>query len=206
MESRSLDLIEQHKRRLEWMPWLYFKLKPKHLEWAVPWQKSLQRHLETMETVCFGENCFLASSAQIFAEPRRPVVIGNHCSIGALTFVHGKVTLGDGVSLNPKVTLDGGTAGIEIGRLSRIAQGVSLFAFNHGMDPNRSIQSQNVRSKGIRLGEDVWIGAQVCICDGVQIGSHAVVGMGSVVTKDVEDWAIVAGNPARVIGDRRKKV
>ena len=43
------------------------------------------------------------------------------------------------------------------------------------------------------------------VVDGVSIGNHVVVGMGSVVTKDVPDWAIVAGNPARVIGDRRSK-
>jgi acetyltransferase-like isoleucine patch superfamily enzyme len=51
----------------------------------------------------------------------------------------------------------------------------------------------------------VWIGANAGITDGVRIGDHAVVAMGAVVTKDVPDWAIVAGLPAVVVGDRRTK-
>ena len=58
-------------------------------------------------------------------------------------------------------------------------------------------------SDGIVIGEDVWIGANVCVTDGVRIGDHAVVGMGAVVTRDVPAWAVAAGNPAQVIGDRR---
>jgi acetyltransferase-like isoleucine patch superfamily enzyme len=60
-----------------------------------------------------------------------------------------------------------------------------------------------VTSRGIRIGEDVWLGAGSGVTDGVSIGSHAVVGMGSVVTRDVPEWAVVAGVPARVLGDRR---
>ena len=73
------------------------------------------------------------------------------------------------------------------------------------MAPDTPIYQQAANSKGIVIGKDVWIGAQAGIVDGVTIGDHAVVGMGSIVTKDVPDWAIVAGNPAKVIGDRRDK-
>ena len=62
-----------------------------------------------------------------------------------------------------------------------------------------------MRSRGIHIGRDVWIGANAGITDGVRIGDHAVVAMGAVVTKDVLDWTIVAGVPAVVIGDRRDK-
>ncbi|MEY8675294.1 CatB-related O-acetyltransferase [Thomasclavelia cocleata] len=51
----------------------------------------------------------------------------------------------------------------------------------------------------ISIGNDVWIGANSCILSGVCIGNGAVIGAGSVVTKNVLDYAIVAGNPARVI-------
>jgi acetyltransferase-like isoleucine patch superfamily enzyme len=49
------------------------------------------------------------------------------------------------------------------------------------------------------------VGANAGITDGVRIGDHAVVGMGAVVTRDVPAYAIVAGAPARVIGDRRER-
>ena len=55
------------------------------------------------------------------------------------------------------------------------------------------------------IGNDVWIGAGVCIKEGVVIGNGAIVGMGSVVTKTVEPYSIVAGNPARVIKYRFSK-
>jgi len=58
-------------------------------------------------------------------------------------------------------------------------------------------------SKGnIMVGDDVWIGTRAIICSGVSIGQGAVVGAGSVVTRDVEPYGIVAGSPARVIGYR----
>lgn len=53
--------------------------------------------------------------------------------------------------------------------------------------------------KTVKIGNDVWIGMNACILPGVQIGNGAIIGAGSVVTKDVPDYAIVAGNPARVI-------
>ena len=73
------------------------------------------------------------------------------------------------------------------------------------MSLNDAIYQQPVTSKGIYIGKDVWIGAQAGLVDGITIGDHAVIGMGCIVTKDVPDYAIVAGNPAKVIGDRRNK-
>lgn len=49
------------------------------------------------------------------------------------------------------------------------------------------------------IGDNVWIGGNTVICPGVRIGSNTVIGAGSVVTKDIPDWVIAAGNPCRVI-------
>lgn len=199
------DYIEQHKERLNWMPWLYYSLKPKQLSWAKPWQDQVQQRVQKLETVELGKDCFLADSSRLFAEPGRLIKTKDHCMIAADCFLHGPIELGQEVSLNHGCSLDGGKAGIRIGDQTRIANGVKIYAFNHGMSLSQPIYQQPVTSQGVSIGKDVWIGASACITDGVTIGDHAVVGMGSVVTKDVPDYAIVAGNPAQVIGDRREK-
>lgn len=192
-----------HQRRMAWMPWLYHRAKPEILAWAEPWQRALQAELCERERVELGPGCFVAPDAQLFAEPHREIVLGARCSVAAGCFVHGPVRLGDEVSLNPRVVLDGGAAGITVGEGTRIAADVHVYAFDHGMAPERPIREQAVRSRGVAIGADVWVGAGAGITDGVRIGDHAVVGMHAVVTHDVPPWAVVAGIPARVVGDRR---
>jgi acetyltransferase-like isoleucine patch superfamily enzyme len=193
----------QHMRRLSWMPWLYFSLKPEHRRWAEAWQARVQARLMRLETVQIEPGAFVAPEARIFAEPGRAVLIGAGSSIAAEAFVHGPVVLGKNVSLNARVQLDGGSAGIEVGDDTRIASGASIYAFDHGLSLQKSIREQPVRSRGIRIGSDVWIGANAGVTDGVRIGDHAVVGMGAIVTRDVPEGAIVAGVPAELIGRRK---
>jgi acetyltransferase-like isoleucine patch superfamily enzyme len=198
-----LSFRDQHKKRLSWMPWLYFVLKERHREWAEAWQREVQEELQSLETITISEGCFVAPEARLFGEPGRGIDIGNGCSIAADVFMHGPITLGRNVSINARASLDGGGKGIVVGDDTRIASGTTIYAFNHGIDPDRLVREQPVTSLGIRIGADVWIGANVGITDGITIGDHAVVAMGAVVTRDVPEWAIVAGVPARVIGDRR---
>lgn len=203
IEERRGELRAQHALRLSWMPWLYFTLKPKHRAWAEAWQREVQARISRLETVRIGRGCFIAPEARIFAEPGRDIIIGDEAWIAAEAFLHGPIVLGPRVSVNPRAHLDGGAAGIEVGEGSRLATGVRAFAFDHGMAPDRPIREQPVRSRGIRVGRDVWVGAGAGLTDGVVVGDGAVVGMGAVVTRDVPPWAVVAGVPARVIGDRR---
>ncbi len=81
----------------------------------------------------------------------------------------------------------------------RIAAYCHLYAFDHGMDLEQPIYQQPVSSQGIEIGRDVWLGAHVGIKMELKIADQAVVGMNSMVTKDVEEHAIVAGNPAKFI-------
>jgi acetyltransferase-like isoleucine patch superfamily enzyme len=206
--SRAADVSDaarrvQHKRRMAFMPYLYFSAKPEIRAWAVPWQEALQRELMALEALELDPGCFIAEEANLFAEPKRPIRIHEGASVAAHAFVHGPVELGAHVSVNPHVTLDGGQKGIVIGEGTRIATRAALFAFDHGIAPERPIREQPVRSLGIRVGKDVWIGAGASVTDGVTIGDHAVVGAGAVVTRDVAPHMVVGGSPARVLFDRR---
>lgn len=197
-------LREQHIRRVSHMPWLYLRQREKpHLSWLSEWQAEVQARLVALETVKLGADCFIASDAGIFGEPKRGVVIGDRCSIATQTFIHGPVTLGDDVSVNIGVCIDGGSRGVVIGAGTRVGAQSKLYAFNHGFAPDAPVYEQPVTSDGIVIGRDVWIGAGAGVTDGVEIGDHAVVGMGAVVTRSVPAYAVVAGVPARVIGDRR---
>ena len=194
-----LKYREQHKHRLNYMPWLYWRLKPKHRAWAEEWQKEYQAYLMSMETVEIGENCFISPLAHIFAEPGRKILIGDNTFIAADCTLHAPLEIGSEVAINHHCILDGGRVGIKIHNQARLAAYCHLYAFDHGMDIETPIYQQPVRSQGIEIGKDVWLGAHVGVKDGVKISDQAIVGMNSMVTKNIEECHVVAGNPARFI-------
>jgi acetyltransferase-like isoleucine patch superfamily enzyme len=96
-----------------------------------------------------------------------------------------------------------GEGGIDIGHDVRIATSSIIVSSNHLYhDRNQPIWKQGMSAKGISIGNDVWIGANCTILDGVTISDGAVVAAGAVVTRDVEKYAVVAGVPAKKIKDR----
>ena len=199
MTDPLLKYREQHKHRLNYMPWLYWSLKPKNRVWAEAWQQEYQAYLMEMETVEIGQNCFISPLAHIFAEPGRKFVIGYNTFIATDCTLHGPIEIGSEVAINHHCILDGGRIGIKLHDQVRIAAYCHLYAFDHGMALSDPIYQQPVRSQGIEIGRDVWLGAHVGVKDGVKIGAHAVVGMNSMVTKDIAEQSIVAGNPAQFI-------
>jgi maltose O-acetyltransferase len=111
------------------------------------------------------------------------------------------VSLGDdsGIGVNAKLS-----PGIEIGSNVLMGEDVLLLTRNHAFaDRERLIRDQGyLQTERIQIDDDVWIGTRSIILPGVHVGTGAVIGAGSVVTKSVEPYAIVAGNPATVIGQR----
>lgn len=114
------------------------------------------------------------------------VSIGNHSGLGNRFHVQNTV--------------------LEIGNYVMTGQDVLILGGGHNFD-DTSIPMGRQGSKGkthLTVGDDVWIGARATILPKVRhIGSGAIVGAGAVVTKDVPEYAIVAGNPARIIGWRK---
>lgn len=150
-------------------------------------------------------NCYGYADEHLNASPEGKIRIGKNCRIlpGAIiASYHGHVTLGDNVSVNFGAILYG-HGGLTIGDETRIAAGTIIIPSNHHFkDPNKSIRTQGSTSLGITIGKGVWIGAGARILDGVTIGDGAVIAAGAVVTRDVINYDIVAGVPARKIGSR----
>lgn len=90
---------------------------------------------------------------------------------------------------------------ITIGNHCLISQNVTIVCTNHKFDKGLRIDEQpwSLEDNYVDIRDDVWIGANSVILPGVIINKGAIIGAGSVVTKDVPEYAIVAGNPARVI-------
>ena len=97
-----------------------------------------------------------------------------------------------------------GQGGITIGDDVYLGTLVQILAVNHVFyDTTRPISMQGITAQGISIGDGSWIGSGAIILDGVRIGRNVVVGAGAVVTRDVPDYCIAVGNPARVIHNLR---
>ncbi|MCD7034217.1 maltose O-acetyltransferase [Metabacillus sp. GX 13764] len=93
---------------------------------------------------------------------------------------------------------------VTIGDNCMLAPGVHIYTATHPLDPIERNSGAEF-AKPVVIGDNVWIGGRAVINPGVTIGNNAVIASGAVVTKDVPDYAVVGGNPARIIKYIEKK-
>lgn len=118
------------------------------------------------------------------AEFPSSVELGDYSGIGIRAQINGKVIIGNDVMMGPDVC---------------------IYVRNHEnvrTDIPMNRQGFTIE-KPVIIEDDVWIGARVIILPGVHIGTGAILGAGAVVTKDVPDYAVMGGNPARIIKMRK---
>lgn len=179
-------------RHFDHCPWLFAEEASEEQRAA---QRERQAEIDGDSEI--GERCFVAGSAAVFPDRLR---LGDDSYIAAHAYVTGELTTGADCTLNPFTTVRGTVA---LGAGVRVGAHTSLLGFNHLMAPDRPVFRQPLSSRGITVGDDVWIGSHVVVVDGVTIGDHCVIGAGSVVTRDLPPWTVAAGNPARALRDRR---
>lgn len=120
---------------------------------------------------------------------------GKHIEVGKNFFANYNCTILD-------------VARVKIGDNCQMAPNVAIYTAGHPVYPTTR-NSMYEYGKEVTIGDNVWIGGNTVICPGVHVGSHVVIGAGSVVTRDIPDWSFAAGNPCRMIrkiteADKRK--
>lgn len=125
---------------------------------------------------------------------------GSKIHMGAKFYLPSGVEIGEDTIIGDHIFLDG-RAKLKIGNHVDIASEVMIYNSEHDLDS----ATFKPREESVEVGDYVFIGPRVIILPGVKIGKGAVVAAGAVVTKDVVDFAIVGGVPAKVIGERKNK-
>jgi acetyltransferase-like isoleucine patch superfamily enzyme len=131
---------------------------------------------------------------------------GRGCLIGSFTKVKisGRFVMGSRVSIATSCFIGVGRGGLTIGDDVLISPNCSILTSNYNFDRlDIPLQEQGTNSKGVRIGNRVWIGSNSVVLDGADIGDNVIVSAGSVVTGAVRANSVVLGNPAKVIFTRR---
>lgn len=141
-------------------------------------------HVQPMRQLRRGEGCAISPTTSFNHAER--IVLGRHVRIGANCSIwagpsKGEIELADHVMLGPDVMIT-----------------AASYLFNEGSP----VTEQPMEEKSIHIGKDAWLGAKAMVLPGVTIGDGAIVAAAAVVTKDVPANAIVAGIPAKVVGQR----
>ena len=137
------------------------------------------------EKITLAVKQIIPNSQKLFVIPPFYCEYGTHISIGNNFFANYNCVMID-------------VAPIVIGENCMFGPSVSLYTAGHPVHPETR-NSGYEYGREIVIGDNVWVGGGSCILPGVHIGSNTVIGAGSVVTSDIPDMVVAAGNPCRVI-------
>jgi len=126
------------------------------------------------------------------------------CKITMSEGTVGKLQIVPGAKIKPSVTIDL-SADVIIGPFAEVREEVMIFTHNHKWGHSRGLRQniERIERVPLTIGRDAFIGARAILIGVSRIGEGAVIGAGAVVTKDVPDYEIWAGNPSTKIGERR---
>lgn len=173
-----------------------------------------------------GSKCFISKDVRFYIPQK--IFLGDRVYIGRGSIIdvgcsEGDIRFKDDVQIDRNVIIWGGKkdiivekrvyigpgsiiyghGGVEIGKDSLLGDNVRLISLDHGYkDISKLIRLQGGYQSKIKIGKDIWLGSSVIVLKGVSIGDGAIIGAGTVVTKDIPDYSIAAGVPAKIIGKR----
>lgn len=179
LKTIALSLLRpknQHRPRA-WVRWFWNSWKHKRGKGSII-RRNTRIDVMPFYEFTIGKNTLVEDFATINNQVGE-VIIGDRSLVGISCVVIGPVTIGNDVLM---------------------AQHVVMSGLNHQFeDISTPINQQKCTTASIVIGDGAWIGANAVITSGTKVGKHSVVAAGSVVTKDVPDYSVVVGNPARII-------
>ena len=130
---------------------------------------------------------------------------GQHVNVDKHVNLSTHLKIGDYSGIGKNSSIQGY---VSIGNHVMMGQDCLIYTTNHSFDDlDRTMDLQGYQeTKSVFIGNDVWIGARVIILPGVSIADGSIIGAGSIVTHDVPSYAVVAGNPAKIIYYRKNKM
>lgn len=155
--------------------------------------------------VRYGQNVRIGRHATIKTTDGGRIVIGDGVEIDDFTFLYAKagvLSIGNNgyVGIGSHLVA---TESVTIGSNALIAAYCIIRDNNHGMAVGLPMTSQKQVSSPVSIGDDVWLAAHVVVTAGASIGSGAVIGANAVVTRDVDEFVVAGGVPARAIRTRK---
>ena len=161
---------------------------------------SIRQDVPSVEQrLIIGKDCIIGGQF-IFESSEGKITIGNHSFIGSSTFIsRSSITIGNNVTIAWGSTIyDHDSHSLDyMERRKDIDDELADLRSKQNMIAHKNWDVVN--SKPIKICDDAWIGMNCIILKGVTVGEGAIVGAGSVVTKDVPAWTVVAGHPAKVV-------
>ncbi len=158
--------------------------------------------------ITFGKNVTIEHHTRLDGYASERIVLGDCVKIGAysnLLSTSHLATFGKGLKMGHHSAVGdfthfGAPGGIEIGNDVIMGSYVSFHSENHNFtDTSQLIREQGVTNKGIKIGNNVWVGAKVTFLDGCQVGNHCVVAAGAVVNGIFPDHSVIGGVPAKIL-------
>lgn len=147
-----------------------------------------------------GKGSIIRRKARLDLIPSKKFSIGYRTIIEDYTIINngmGDIIIGDRCAVTSRVKLVGP---VTLGNLVTIGSGAQITGLTHNFeDVTHPIKEQGVQPNITIVEDDVWIGGNSVIIQGLRIGTHSIIASGSVVTRNVPPYSVVAGNPAKVI-------
>lgn len=161
----------------------------------------------TFRKLSGGKKVYIGRNVVFIGTDR--ISLGENCKLYGFDYLNadtpwGYIRIGQNTHIDVFCVLYG-QGGLSIGDNCAIASGVKVYSQSnqYKQNPGQKIIEQPVVYNEVKIGDDVWIGANAVILPGIQIGDSSIVGAGAVVRQDVPPYAIVAGIPAKIVGWRK---